>query len=167
MPIASGPQKYSRCCRFGPGGVRVLFDLGRVTGVDFVPRPAVNDTHLVCLLERALEGKLLHVGRKLVSCCQSRFARRVFAVCAEIKPGNVMSYAEIARAVGRPNAARAVGQVMRLNRFPLFIPCHRVVCSDFRLGGFSGGLKMKEFLLEREGWRFVGAGRSRKLIVTG
>lgn len=78
-----------------------------------------------------------------------------------------MSYAEIARAVGRPNAALAVGQVMRRNRFPLFIPCHRVVCSDFRLGGFSGGLKMKEFLLEREGWRFVGTGRSRRLVAAG
>ncbi len=167
MRIASRPRRYSRSCRFGPGGVRVCFDSGRVAGVDFVTRLTAHDTDLVRLLERALDGRPLHGGQKLVSFCQSSFTRRVLAVCAKIRPGSVMTYAELARAAGRPNAARAVGQVMRHNRFPLFIPCHRVVCSDFRLGGFSGGLKMKEFLLEREGWQFAGAGRSRRLVAIG
>jgi O-6-methylguanine DNA methyltransferase len=75
-----------------------------------------------------------------------------------------MTYSELATAVGRPRAARAVGQVMANNPFALLIPCHRVVGSGHALHGFGGGLAMKEWLLEQEGWRFEGRGRSRSLI---
>ncbi|KUK83504.1 MAG: Uncharacterized protein XD97_0165, partial [Pelotomaculum thermopropionicum] len=60
------------------------------------------------------------------------------------------SYGQVARAAGSPRGARAVGGVMRLNRTPLVVPCHRVIAADGSLGGFSGGLEMKKYLLNLE-----------------
>ena len=72
--------------------------------------------------------------------------------------GTTLSYGELAELAGRPGAARAVGQVMARNRWPLLIPCHRVLASGGKLGGFSGGhredaLALKAFLLQLEGVR--------------
>jgi methylated-DNA-[protein]-cysteine S-methyltransferase len=84
---------------------------------------------------------------------RTEFQRRVQEVCRKIPRGEVWSYGELAAAAGAPGAARAVGSVMRSNRFPLIIPCHRVVAAGGKLGGFScpSGVDMKRKLLEAEG----------------
>lgn len=83
------------------------------------------------------------------------FQRRVYEAVLKIPKGQVRTYAEIARAIGRPKAARAVGQALKRNRWAPAIPCHRVVASDGTLGGYSaaGGLQAKRRLLRREGCR--------------
>lgn len=83
---------------------------------------------------------------------QTPFCRRVLDACRQIPPGQTISYADLAGRAGSPRAARAVGQVMASNRVPIVIPCHRVVASGGRLGGFSapGGLATKERLLRIE-----------------
>jgi methylated-DNA-[protein]-cysteine S-methyltransferase len=68
-----------------------------------------------------------------------------------IPRGQIATYGEIARRVGRPRAFRAVGNTMRLNPIPIVIPCHRVVGTNGDLTGFGGGLSMKRRLLELEG----------------
>ena len=80
------------------------------------------------------------------------FAARVIAAVRDIPAGKVKSYAEVAAAAGSPKASRAVGNLMARNKIPLVIPCHRVVASGGRLGGFSSprGLDMKTRLLELE-----------------
>lgn len=80
------------------------------------------------------------------------FQRAVWKACAEIPPGETRSYAWIARRIGKPGAARAVGQALGKNPFAPTIPCHRVVRSDGTLGGYSGrgGLRTKRALLARE-----------------
>jgi methylated-DNA-[protein]-cysteine S-methyltransferase len=93
----------------------------------------------------------------------SEFQRAVLRYCGRIRAGEVRTYGELARAAGRPGAARAVGQVMARNPLPLVIPCHRVVSAGGRLGGYTGGPAWKEFLLAREGWTFTGSGRARSL----
>jgi len=65
--------------------------------------------------------------------------------------GYVSTYSRIAKSIGVPKGARAVGNALANNPFPLIIPCHRVIRSDGRLGGFGGGLEMKKKLLENEG----------------
>lgn len=65
--------------------------------------------------------------------------------------GQTISYRELATALGRPKAYRAAGTACGKNRFPLLIPCHRILSSDGGLGGFSGGLEIKRRLLEFEG----------------
>jgi methylated-DNA-[protein]-cysteine S-methyltransferase len=68
--------------------------------------------------------------------------------------GETRSYAEIARAVGRPNAYRAVGQANHFNPVAIVVPCHRVLAAGTRLGGYGGGLATKAFLLRLEGAEF-------------
>jgi O-6-methylguanine DNA methyltransferase len=78
------------------------------------------------------------------------FGRRALEACAAIPYGDTRSYGDLARELGSPGAARAVGSAMAHNPIPLVIPCHRVLGSDGRLHGFGGGLNVKEWLLRLE-----------------
>ena len=78
------------------------------------------------------------------------FRRRVWEALQRIPYGETRTYGEIAAAVGKPGAARAVGTANHFNPIPVVIPCHRVVGSDGRLCGFGGGLDLKRHLLELE-----------------
>lgn len=79
------------------------------------------------------------------------FQRAVLTAISKIPFGETRSYAWVARAIGKPGAARAVGQALHTNPIPIIIPCHRVVASDGSLGGYGGGLPMKKKLLRLEG----------------
>jgi methylated-DNA-[protein]-cysteine S-methyltransferase len=79
------------------------------------------------------------------------FQQRVWRVTRRIPRGQTRTYGEIARLVGSPGAARAVGQAMAHNPWPIIVPCHRVVGHNGRLTGFGGGLAMKQRMLEMEG----------------
>ncbi|WP_299326993.1 bifunctional DNA-binding transcriptional regulator/O6-methylguanine-DNA methyltransferase Ada [Parasphingopyxis sp.] len=78
------------------------------------------------------------------------FQEAVWRELTRIPPGETRSYAEIAAAVGKPNAVRAAGSANGANNVAVLIPCHRVIRSDGSLGGYAYGLKRKEALLERE-----------------
>jgi methylated-DNA-[protein]-cysteine S-methyltransferase len=84
------------------------------------------------------------------------FHQRVYEVTRAIPPGAVLTYGEVARRVGEPGAARAVGQALGKNPFAPVIPCHRVLAAGGRSGGFSaeGGANTKLRMLEIEGCRF-------------
>jgi O-6-methylguanine DNA methyltransferase len=82
------------------------------------------------------------------------FRRNVWNTLRKIACGQTKSYGEIARAVGKPKAVRAVGGACGANPIPVLIPCHRVVAANKKLGGFSGGLNWKRDLLAREGIQF-------------
>jgi methylated-DNA-[protein]-cysteine S-methyltransferase len=79
------------------------------------------------------------------------FQHSVWRALAEIPWGQWRSYGDIARAIGRPRAVRAVGAANGRNPLPIVVPCHRVVGSDGSLTGFAGGLETKRYLLELEG----------------
>jgi methylated-DNA-[protein]-cysteine S-methyltransferase len=79
------------------------------------------------------------------------FQIAVWRELSRIPYGQVRSYGEIAKEIGSPKAARAVGTASGANPIPILVPCHRVIGSSGTLTGFRGGLKMKELLLEREG----------------
>jgi methylated-DNA-[protein]-cysteine S-methyltransferase len=82
----------------------------------------------------------------------TEFQRHVVAATRGIRYGETLSYAQLAAKAGRPGAARAVGNVMRSNRVPIIIPCHRVIASGGRLGGFSApqGVGLKQRMLAME-----------------
>jgi methylated-DNA-[protein]-cysteine S-methyltransferase len=89
------------------------------------------------------------------------FQRRVWAALRDIPYGSTISYAELAAAVGKPGAARAVGAANGRNPIAVVIPCHRVIGGSGALTGYGGGLGRKRLLLELEGgrrtWTLIGA----------
>jgi methylated-DNA-[protein]-cysteine S-methyltransferase len=80
----------------------------------------------------------------------SVWQKAVWMELTRIPFGETRSYGEIADSLGRPGAARAVGRANASNVLPVIVPCHRVIAADGTLGGFNGGLHLKERLLEHE-----------------
>lgn len=82
----------------------------------------------------------------------SLFAMQVLDTCRGIRFGQTVSYAGLAKEIGRAGAARAVGGALAKNPLPLIIPCHRVICANGKIGGFSaaGGITLKKRLLKLE-----------------
>ncbi len=83
----------------------------------------------------------------------SDFSSLVYEATKLLAPGTVVSYQDICKKIKRPNASRAVGTALGKNPIPVIVPCHRVISSSGKLGGYSaaGGLKTKAMLLELEG----------------
>ena len=120
--------------------------------------PAVDA--LAGLLGAYLRGKVIDLPLDLVDldAC-SPFQQRVLLAEYAIPRGAVSTYGLVARHLGQPGAARAVGRALATNPFALLIPCHRAVRGDGSLGGYRGGLPMKRALLEMEGIPFGADGR--------
>jgi len=87
------------------------------------------------------------------------FHRRVYEAARAIPPGMTLSYGDIAARIGAPGAARAVGQALGRNPFPIVVPCHRVLAAGGKIGGFSaqGGVATKRRMLAIEGVQLNGA----------
>lgn len=163
------------------GGLAVAVRAGEVVGVsfgtrsasaaataltrrlgEFEPNPADAEPDeadltlaedVLATLQGFAAGEEVELSRIPVSLAHlTPFQRRVVKACRAIKRGKALSYGEVAAAAGSPGAARAVGQVMRSNRTPLLVPCHRVVAAGGKIGGFSApqGLVMKRRLLKLE-----------------
>jgi len=84
----------------------------------------------------------------------TEFQKSVWGALRKISSGKTKSYGEIARAIGKPKAVRAVGGACGANPVPVLVPCHRVLAANKKLGGFSGGLDWKRSLLKHEGIKF-------------
>ena len=86
----------------------------------------------------------------------TQFQLKVWSYLKKIPKGKLKTYAEVAKAIGKPKAVRAVANAIGKNPFPPKIPCHRVIRSDGKLGGYSakGGIKTKKKLLKNEGFSF-------------
>lgn len=128
--------------------------IARHTGASrFSPPPR----HIAGIIERVrqhLAGHVQDFRRVAVDLAAAgTFERQVYAAAREIPAGQTRTYGEIARSLGQPGAARAVGQALGRNPIPLIIPCHRVLAAGGKSGGFSapGGPATKMRLLEIEG----------------
>lgn len=107
------------------------------------------------LVENYLEGKPVEFsGLKFDLTSFTPAEQKVLKTLVKVRRGNVVTYQQLAEKAGFPRAARFVGSVMRKNRLPLIIPCHRVVTSNGKLGGYSCGLPWKKRLLKLEGVKY-------------
>lgn len=118
-------------------------------------RPLVHDPEAMAEAERELReyfaGKRSRFELPVDLSALTRFQRAVLEETSALGFGQVVPYAELARRIGRPKAARAVGNALGSNPVAIVVPCHRVVRSDGTLGGYGGGIHFKERLLEIEG----------------
>jgi O-6-methylguanine DNA methyltransferase len=105
----------------------------------------------VAALKEALAGGTPRKLPPLDLSAGTEFQQSVWRAMLEIGPGETLSYGEVARAIGKPRALRAVGGACGANPIPVFVPCHRVLAAGHKLGGFSSGLNWKRKLLEIEG----------------
>jgi len=148
---ASGP-KVERIVL--PGDMRAERDgLPRATSVKSVDDESISS--LVTGIRSFLSGEAVVFGTDLLNLDRCRpFQRQVLLAEYGIPRGRVSTYGRIARHLGVPGSARAVGNALARNPFPLVIPCHRALRSDGDPGGFQGGQEMKVRLLAMEGARF-------------
>jgi methylated-DNA-[protein]-cysteine S-methyltransferase len=102
-------------------------------------------------LENALAGQPIKGFPSLDLSGGTDFQQRVWQVLKTIVCGKTLSYGEVADEIGDRKAVRAVGRACGANPIPVLIPCHRVLASNQKIGGFSGGLDWKRKLLAREG----------------
>ena len=146
LETAAGPVAV----RWGPSGL-LSIDLG-------IPCPAEG-----CLPEEFLgflenlrlyfRGEKVRFKVRMDLRGLTKFQREVLKECSRIPWGATRSYGDLARGIGNPKAARAVGQAVGRNPIPVVIPCHRVLASGGGMGGFGSGLDWKRFLLNLEGIR--------------
>jgi O-6-methylguanine DNA methyltransferase len=111
-----------------------------------------EDFRFNSLFEEYFSGNLLRFSLKIQSPCihaGTEFQKKVWTEIAQIPYGQTRTYGELARAIGNPGSARAVGLACGANPLALIIPCHRVVGAS-GLGGFAGGADIKKKLLEQE-----------------
>lgn len=118
-------------------------------GNDFVPKVSNPIKFVTKELKLYFKGELktFCTPLKLVS---SDFRKKTWQALRDIPYGQTISYLEQAKNMNIPNSFRAVANANGANCFPIIIPCHRVIASDGKLGGYSGGIERKKWLLELE-----------------
>jgi methylated-DNA-[protein]-cysteine S-methyltransferase len=114
-------------------------------------RRVADSAGVATALRRYFAGELGAIEEIEVDSGGTEFQRTVWSALREIPAGTTVSYREIATAAGSAGAVRAVGTANGANPVGIVIPCHRVVRSDGRLGGYGGGLERKRWLLDHEG----------------
>jgi len=121
----------------------------RALGILYVKRPRWTDPARRAL-EKYFAGLMPALDLALDLAVGSRFERRVWEATRRVPYGSLVSYGTLARRLGLPGGARAVGNALGRNPVPIVVPCHRVIHGDQSIGGFSSGLRWKRFLLELE-----------------
>jgi methylated-DNA-[protein]-cysteine S-methyltransferase len=129
-----------------------LYDaLQRHYGKDaFTLRPGCDPSGLTSALGRYFAGELAVIDNLPVQTAGTPFQREVWQELREIPCGTTISYAELAKRIGRPNAVRAVGLANGSNPVGVVVPCHRVIGSNGSLTGYGGGIDRKRWLLQHE-----------------
>ncbi|MCA9604016.1 MAG: methylated-DNA--[protein]-cysteine S-methyltransferase [Myxococcales bacterium] len=118
--------------------------------VDEIPERALP-REVYEILGRYFEGEPVDPATLPVRLSGTKFQKGAWAALRKVPRGQVRTYAGLAKDAGSPRAMRAVGMAMGANPIPIVVPCHRCVGHGYTLGGFSGGLDKKRFLLELEG----------------
>ncbi len=126
--------------------------LARALG-PFVERPARDPAGAGARLRRYFAGDARALAAQPVAAHGTPFQREVWRALRRIPHGRTLSYAALARKLGRPRATRAVAAANGANPVALFVPCHRVIASDGTPHGYGGGLARKRWLLAHEGAR--------------
>jgi methylated-DNA-[protein]-cysteine S-methyltransferase len=148
---AATPRGLARLAYAEPGGAdEVLEQLARRLSPRMLEAPARLD-EVRRELEEYFEGGRAAFDLPIDWALTAGFTTRVLQATARVGFGSTTSYASVAAEAGSPRAVRAAGNSLGSNPMPIVVPCHRVLRSGGALGGYTGGLERKEFLLRLEG----------------
>ena len=146
------------------GCCAIAWEADEITGFSLPPAANLEDPRppwmdaIIARVRRHLEGEMQDFANLPYAWNRvSSFQRDVYKAALRVKPGQTLSYGQLAAAIGQPAAAaRAVGTALAQNPWPLLVPCHRFIGADGRMTGFSapGGTKTKLRLLALEGAEF-------------
>jgi methylated-DNA-[protein]-cysteine S-methyltransferase len=147
--VAASPKGL---CALDFGVSQAIF-LGRLDALARTARDPVALAPITAQLRAYFAGEQFKFDLSLDLERLTPFQRSVLQAASRIPVGTVWTYGQVAQAIGKPQASRAVGQALGHNPVPIVIPCHRVIASDGRLGGYSGSgsLESKKWLLSLEG----------------
>jgi methylated-DNA-[protein]-cysteine S-methyltransferase len=159
QPLLTFETALGRCgIRWSDSGIiGVLLPSATTSGPLVLPEPAVVPVDVRDAIEgirAVLEGQRRDLRDiPLDERGIDPFRRRVYAATRDVQPGALVTYGQIARAIGEPDAARDVGAALARNPTPVIVPCHRVVAANGALHGFSapGGIETKRRMLQLEG----------------
>jgi methylated-DNA-[protein]-cysteine S-methyltransferase len=120
-------------------------------------------------IERHLEGDREAITHRPIdlSLMTNAFQRRALTRLRDVPPGSVVTYQGLAAAIGSPSSQRAVGTAMASNPLPIYVPCHRVIKSDGKIGNYGGGAESKFKLLQAEGFELDRGDRVGPHVVYG
>jgi methylated-DNA-[protein]-cysteine S-methyltransferase len=116
----------------------------------FTLEPAHNPGGLTDMLKSYFVGELASIDSLPTQTAGTPFQREIWRALREIPCGTTVSYGELAKRIGRPNAVRAVGLANGANPIGIVVPCHRVIGSGGSLTGYGGGIERKRWLLDHE-----------------
>ena len=157
MTTITTPIGDFHACADAQGLHRLLFP--GCSGPELPGEPAGGiqpDTHRIFSLVGQQLNEYLQKKRRVfqlpLALQGTDFQQRVWNLLCEIPYGRTSTYGRLAEQLGSRNKARAVGGAAHVNPLPIIIPCHRLLGADGTLTGFAGGLKMKKYLLELEGF---------------
>ena len=119
-------------------------------GINFATQSPRLFEDLAHRLQTYFDGRRVTFPDELDLSGATPFQREVWEITRLIPYGETRSYTWVAEQMGKPGAVRAVGQALGRNPLPIIIPCHRVIASDGKLGGYGGGVEMKRHLLRLE-----------------
>lgn len=151
LTVAVTPRGLVRIAYPGRELDVVLGELARKVSPRVLEAPARLDV-VRRQLEDYFEGRRRVFELPIDWSLEHGFTARVLRATARIPAGQVASYREVATAAGNGRAVRAAGNALGSNHIPIVVPCHRVVRTGGALGGYTGGIERKEFLLRLEGW---------------
>jgi methylated-DNA-[protein]-cysteine S-methyltransferase len=152
MVLMADREGNLRMIEWPDQGSRLQRQLDRQFGKGMVTLTPTRDPGgLSGAMRRYFKGDLSAIEKLPVKAEGTPFQESVWAALREIECGTTISYAELARRIGRPKAVRAVGLANGQNPVGVVVPCHRVIGSNGSLTGYGGGLPRKKWLLEHEG----------------
>jgi methylated-DNA-[protein]-cysteine S-methyltransferase len=135
---------------FARDGSETFFDELKHRGfVGKADQHAIED--VASQLRDYFSGRRKHFDMTVDLSGMTPFTQQVLKATASVPFGKLSTYRDIARTIGKPGATRAVGNALGRNPIPVVVPCHRIVRSDWTIGGYTGGLDIKERLLSIEG----------------
>lgn len=154
-------MRYGQYMDTGIGRLYLVEENGYLVRLDGGEAGAEDCLQRTTLLDRAMQQLAEYFTGKRrefslpIQMQGTEFQKKVWKALTQIPYGETRTYGEIAKSIGNPGGARAVGGACNRNPIMIVVPCHRVIGADGKLVGFGGGLEMKEALLGQEGIKIV------------